>query len=73
MPTLNIRVDESTKAALQEVAKFNGETLSSLGLRAINEMLENEFDMKLAQEALAQRTANEKSHPIETLFAEYEL
>lgn len=73
MPVLNIRVDDSTKNALQEVAKFKGETLSSLSLRAINEMLENEFDIKLAQDVLAQRSDNEESYPIDKLFAEYEL
>lgn len=64
-------MNEETKNALQEVATFKGETLSSLALKAINEMLENEFDNQALAQILSTRKPNEKNYPIENLFNEY--
>lgn len=70
---LNIRIDKETKEAFKEVAKLKGETLSSLGLKAINKMLEEEFDYQLTELVLKNRKSTEENYPIQKLFDEYEI
>lgn len=73
MANINIRLDESTKTLFQEIAKFKGETISSLALKAINEMIEDELDRQAIEKIVKMRTADRKIYSIEKLFDEYDI
>lgn len=71
MPILSIRIDEGIKSQLQEIARLKNISLSALVLTAVNEMVENEFDYKLAEMADRDRVVDEPVFDIEPLYKEY--
>lgn len=71
MSMLNIRIDDHIKSELQEIAKLKNISLSNLVLSAVNEMVENEFDYKLADMADKRRKSNEPNFDIEDLYQEF--
>lgn len=71
MSMLNIRIDDHIKSELQEIAKLKNISLSNLVLSAVNEMVENEFDYKLADMADKRRKPNEPNFNIEDLYQEF--
>lgn len=73
MATITVRVTEEEKAFLDEMAKFEGKSLSELLKTATLESLEDKYDAKTGDLAYDRYLKNPVSRPLSELKAEYEL
>lgn len=74
MKTISIRLNEEEERAFSAYANLIGEPLSTLFKRTLEEKLEDEFDIKIAEDFVNKQSQGQvKSRPIEELFEELDL
>lgn len=73
MKTVSVRLNEEEKA-FSAYADIMGQPLSTLFKKLMEERLEDEFDLKLAEDFVEREARGEvETRPIEELFAELDL
>lgn len=74
MKTVSVRLNEEEEKAFSAYADIMGQPLSTLFKKLMEERLEDEFDLKLAEDFLEREARGEvETRPIEELFAELDL
>ena len=74
MKTVSVRLNAEEERAFTAYADLMGEPLSTLFKRLMEEKLEDEFDMKVAEDFLGREARGEvETRPIEDLFKELDL
>lgn len=71
MPVYSIRLTESEKSTLEAYSKANGISMSEALKGAFFDMLEDEYDIKAADKALAEYRKNPKVIPSEEIYKKY--
>ena len=69
----SIRFSKEEEKVINEYAEFANKTFSDVVKSAILEKLEDEYDIKVANEDYEEYLKNPKSHPIEDLFEEFDV
>lgn len=74
MKTVSVRLNEEEEKAFSAYADIMGQPLSTLFKKLMEERLEDEFDLKLAEDFVEREARGEvETRPIEELFAELNL
>ncbi len=74
MKTVSVRLNEEEEKAFSAYADIMGQPLSTLFKKLMEERLEDEFDLKLAEDFVEREVRGEvETRPIEELFAELDL
>lgn len=74
MATITVRVSDEEKKFLDEMAKFEGKSLSDLVKTKTLESLEDAYDAKIGDAAYEEYVANgRKSRPFSEVLKEYHL
>lgn len=74
MKTVSVRLNEEEEKAFSAYADIMGQPLSTLFKKLMEERLEDEFDLKLAEDFVEREARGEvETRPIEELFAELDL
>lgn len=73
MPTITVRVSEGEKNFLNEMAHFEGTTLSDLLKTRTLTSLEEAYDARIADQAYEAYLKEPTSRPLSDLLAEYGL
>lgn len=71
MATITVRVTEDEKAFLDQMAKFEGKSLSELLKTITLDSLEDTYDAHVGDLAYAEYLKNPQSRPLSELMAEY--
>lgn len=72
--SFSIRLTPDERNLAESYAKFHGISLSEAFRKALFEKIEDEFDLKIAEEAMQEYEASgQKSRPITELWKELEL
>lgn len=69
----SIRFTKEEERAINEYADFANRSFSDVVKSAILYKLEDEYDIKISQEAYEEYLKNPLSHPIEELFEEFDV
>lgn len=70
MVTITVRVSDAEKKFLDEMAKFEGKSLSDLLKTTTLESLEDEYDARVADYAYEEYLKQPKSRPLSDLMSE---
>jgi uncharacterized protein (DUF1778 family) len=71
MSTITLRINEDEKKLLEKMAEFSGVGLSTYIKNTVFEKLEDEYDIKLAEQSYEEYVRNgKKSKPITDLWDE---
>lgn len=73
MATITVRVTEDEKKFLDEMAKFEGKSLSALLKTTILNVLEDAYDAKIGDLAYEEYLKDKKSNDLSVLLEEYEI
>lgn len=74
MSTITIRTSEKEKELIKAYAEFNGVTMSDFIKETILEKIEDAYDLKVAEESLAEyRAGNEKAIDFDDVLKEFGL
>lgn len=74
MKTVSVRLNEEEEKAFSTYADIMGQPLSTLFKKLMEERLEDEFDLKLAEDFVEREARGEvETRTIEELFAELDL
>ncbi|MBC6315760.1 type II toxin-antitoxin system RelB family antitoxin [Listeria grandensis] len=73
MATITVRVSDIEKQFLDDMAKFEGKSLSDLLKTTTLESLEDEYDARVADYAYEEYLKQAKSCPLSDLMSEYGL
>ncbi|AQY52309.1 hypothetical protein PWEIH_09878 [Listeria weihenstephanensis FSL R9-0317] len=73
MATITVRVSDVEKQFLDEMAKFEGKSLSDLLKTTTLESLEDEYDARVADYAYEEYLKKPESRPLSELMSEYGL
>lgn len=68
----SIRFTKEEERAINEYADFANKSFSDVVKSAILDKLEDEYDIKVGQEAYEEYLKDPVSHPIEELFEEFD-
>ena len=71
--TISLRLNNSDSELIKAYADMNGLTVSELFRRSVLERIENEFDLKAYDEAMAEYKANPVTFSLEEVIKELEL
>lgn len=73
MTTITFRVSDEEKAFIQEMAKFNGISISELSRKQIIEGLENQIDLQLYERAIKAHQVKDESISFDEMKKELDL
>lgn len=73
MATITVRVTEDGKKILDEMAKFEGKSLSELLKTKTLDALEEAYDAKIGDLAYEEYLKDKKSNDLSVLLEEYEI
>lgn len=74
MKTVSVRLNEEEERAFSAYASIMGLPLSTLFKKLMEERLEDEFDLKIAEDFLDREARGDvKTRPIDALFQELDL
>lgn len=74
MKTVSVRLNEEEERAFSAYATIMGMPLSTLFKKLMEERLEDEFDLKIAEDFAKRQDAGEvETRPIDALFQELDL
>ncbi|EDN8189364.1 toxin-antitoxin system antitoxin subunit [Listeria monocytogenes] len=73
MTTITFRVSEKEKAFIQEMAKFNGISISELSRKQIIEGLENQIDLQSYERAIKMHQLKDESISFDEMKKELDL
>ena len=71
--TISLRMNEADSKLIKAYAEVNGISVSELFRQAVMEKIEDEYDLKVFEEAMAEYNKNPVSYPLEDLLQEYDL
>ena len=74
MATISLRLSDEDKILFENYAKFNNVSLSKMIKNAVIEKIEDEYDLKIAENSYEEYLKDgKKSYPIEDLWEELDL
>ena len=71
--TVSLRLNNADSELIKSYADMNGMTVSELMRRAVLERIEDEFDLKAYEEAMAEYKANPITYSLEDVIKELDL
>ena len=73
MSNISVRLNEQEETLFKTYAEFMDETLSTLFKKALIEKIENDFDLRVGQEALKEYKQDHVTYSVAEMRAKYGL